>query len=233
MKRERMEQLRRLYEAPKPVGKRAFFRKMEQRPISISKMLWLQCACMPKWEWILAICVFAVILTLSHTGPQWMWGMALAMMPFLAVTGVSKSIRSVTYGMNELEQAARFSLKSIVLARMGIVGVENLVLTILFAAAVGEGIFQTALYLLIPYLVTTYGSLILVRKMPGKEGVYTCAGLAAFVIMAEFIVYMDYSWTWIFQVQYVYLWLLAAFILLALVVKESNRVVGTLEAITV
>lgn len=231
MRKERVEQLKILYEAPKPTGKRRFFRSLEQRPLSMGRMVWIQCAYMPKWEWILAAFLFVVIVLVSHIGQQAVLSIGLAIMPFLAVTDVSGSFRSITYGMNELEQAARFSLKSIVLARMGIVGVENMLLTVLFALVMGGEILGTVLYLLAPYLATCYGSLILMRKMPEKEGIYFCAGLAALVILMMFVVTLDYRWFWIFETQYVYLWLLAVCVLLVLVVKEGNRTVHTLETV--
>ena len=48
-----------------------------------------------------------------------------AFTPFLALLLIAESTKSAIYGMNELEMSARFSLKSVVLARLIILGVFN------------------------------------------------------------------------------------------------------------
>ena len=71
---------------------------------------------------------------------------------------VTEQNRFHIFLMSELEMAARFSLKSVVLARMEILGIVHL-LVLLFLIPVcarlhGTSVFQTGLYLLVPYLLT-------------------------------------------------------------------------------
>lgn len=90
-------------------------------------------------------------------GKDVMWGIS-ALLPFAAVSVVTEQNRFHIFLMSELEMAARFSLKSVVLARMEILGIVHL-LVLLFLIPVcarlhGASVFQTGLYLLVPYLLT-------------------------------------------------------------------------------
>lgn len=223
MNRRMKEQLKNLYEAPKPVGKRAFFRKLNPQPLCMGYVLWTQISYVSKWEWILSVVFFDVTVFISKYFETRVLSAVLAMMPFLAVASVSESMRSVTYGMEELEMTARFSLKSIILGRMGIVGIENLVLAFLAAYFIKEKLMQTVLYLLVPYLITVYGSFHLVRKVPGREGIYASFGFSVVVSMAVSVSILNYNW--IYKESYYGLWFITVAFLLYITFKESRRTV--------
>lgn len=150
-------------------------------------------------------------------------GAVLAAMPFLAITATTESIRSAIYGMDELECAARFSLKSILLARMGIIGMENLLFAALTAIFEGGSFFQTMLYILVPYLVTVWGSFQIVRHVPGWEGIYSSAGLAVAVSMMT--IFGRWNVKWIYGGRYFEWWLLAVAVLLCLTIRESRKII--------
>lgn len=229
MDRIKMEQLKKLYEAPKPVGKRAFLRKMEPQPLNIRSILWMQCFYISKWEWILSFILIGSTVVLSRLNEKDVLGMVLAAMPFLAVVSVSDSVRSVTWGMSELEMSSRFSLKSVVLSRMVIAGIVNLVLELFLALLAGGDFCETILYLLTPYLVSAYGSLVLVRKIAGKDGVFACMGFG--VIVGAAAGFSTLQITWIYQAQYMGVWLLAVVFLAYLTYRESRRNIQKMEEI--
>ena len=56
-------------------------------------------------------------------------GAVYGLVPFLVLISVTESTRSYRYEMEELELSSRFSLKSIVMARMVILGVGGSVKT--------------------------------------------------------------------------------------------------------
>lgn len=229
MDQKMKKELKRLYEAPEPVGKRAFFRELSPRPVSTGYMLWMQISYISKWEWICSGVFFGTVIILSYFYQTKALGIILAMMPFLAVAGVSESMRSVTYGMDELEMSARFSLKSIVLARMWIIGTENLALALVAGFFMKENFVQMVLYLMVPYLLTVYGSLLIVRHMPGREGIYACMGLSVVISMS--ILYSILSYDWIYQEQFGFFWFLVVMALLYMDVKESRQTVQMISAI--
>ena len=107
-----------------------------------------------------------------------------AFTPFLALLLIAESTKSAIYGMNELEMSARFSLKSVVLARLIILGVFNfgIFCIIIPVCHVANSIsfMQTGVYLFVPYLLTTSISLYLVRRFRNKEVIYGCMAVAVF-----------------------------------------------------
>lgn len=223
MKREMKEGLKKLYEAPQPERKRAFLRELSAGDVHTGYMLWMQISYISNLEWIISGIFVGIVVLMGWFYQNQAFGIILVMMPFLAVMGISESMRSVTYGMDELEMSARFSFKSIVLARMCIVGIENLVLAFVAALFIQGNFVQAVLYFLVPYLVTVYGSLLIVRNFPGREGVYTCMGLAVSVSAAEGLSVVDYGW--IYEERFTCFWVLAVLVLIYMNLRESKQVV--------
>lgn len=221
MKRELRDELKKVYQAPKPERKCAFLHQIALQPIHTGHVVWSQISYISKLEWILSILLFGVTVTTNCFFETAVFGMTLALMPFLAVAAVSECMRSVVYGMDELEMAARFSLKSIILARMFIIGIENLVLVLIFSVFTQGGLLMTMLYLAVPYLITTYGSLSIVRKVSGKEGIYICISYSSAVSVAVSFGFLNY--TWIYQEQFVYFWMSAVLLLIFANFKEGRR----------
>lgn len=229
MDRIMKEQLKKLYEAPEPAGKRAFFRSMELQPLSIRNILGMQFFYISKWEWVLSVLLIGGTVILDRLYEQNVLGMLLAMIPFLAVASVSDSVRSVTWGMSELEMSARFSLKSIVLARMVITGIVNIVLELFLAFLAGGDFCENILYLLVPYLVSAYGSLVLVRNIAGRDGVFACIGFG--VLVGAAAGFSSLQFTWFYQTKYAGLWLMAVCFLVYLTYRESKRSIQKMEDI--
>lgn len=185
MKRKLRKELEYAFAAPDPLHKKAFLRTLEQPEISMPVFIFSQIGYIRIGTWILSVFVFA----LSVMGAVWMpaetiWVIS-ALMPLLALTIVSESGRSGNYGMAELEMATRFSLRSVILARLGILGLENLVILglLLPVGAWRQGVnaVQSGVYILLPYLMMTFAGLSIVRRIRGREAVYICAGIAVCV----------------------------------------------------
>lgn len=223
MKKIGREKLQRLFEAPPPKGKRKFFRELDLQPMSTGHVLWQQVSYVFKWSWAVSVFSLVGILYLNYFYGSALLGTVLALMPFLAVTVVTECVRSRMYGMEELEMSTRFSLKSVLLVRMGIVGIENLLLAIVAAFLIQGSIFQTALYLFVPYLLTTYGCFLAVRKIYAKEVVYACMGIA--VTVSAVTRMGEIYFRWIFQERYLGVWILAVVLLGCFTVGEGRKTV--------
>ncbi len=182
MKQMLKNELKCAFEAPKSLHKKEFLRMLEQPKISMPAFVFSQIGYIRRWIWIVSMLVYAI----SVMGAVWMeadtvWVIS-ALMPLLALTVVSESGRSENYEMAELEMATRFSLRSVLLARLGILGMENLViLGLLLPVGIwrqGLGVFQAGVYILFPYLMMTFAGLSVVRRIRGREAVYICIGVA-------------------------------------------------------
>ena len=113
-----------------------------------------------------------------------------AMMPalaLLALTGLGKSVR---YGMEEIEMATRFSRRMIKVLRLAIIGlaagVTMLTVSCVLKAITGADFFRSLSLACLPYLTTTFFSMVLIRKWHSRKNIYGCVAIAFVVCLATF-----------------------------------------------
>lgn len=227
MKKELRMALYDAFEAPESQRKKAFLNNIRQPGIGYFKFILLQAAYIRKWVWGLSFAVFAVALIGgSFMDREVIWVLS-ALMPYLAAVSIAENVRSEVYGMAELEMASRFSLKSVVLARMGILGVFHLVLLgLLVPLGYMHGVstaLQTGVYLLVPYLLTNAGGLWLVRKIRSRETSYVCMGYA--IIISAFPIVSKYTITLLYQPEVFGWWLVLLAVLCVVTAAEYRKTV--------
>ncbi|MGM9532556.1 hypothetical protein [Intestinibacter sp.] len=154
-----------------------------------------------------------------------------SLIPFLALLAVTESTRSAVYGMIEFEMSTRFSLKSVVLARLSILGMLDFIIlccvTPLCCISSEIPLFQTAIYLFVPYLVTVNISLWITRHFQGKESIYACMSIA--VLISGLNVSLHFIANFIYQFSYFNWWLLLTAILIAVMINELSRTIKQTE----
>lgn len=237
IRKEIKTELIRFYEAPRPLKKQSFIQSirksvegsLESEPLNILHIFRVQLSYISKWTWLASIIFFTGALLTEYFFKGLFTSAVICMIPFLVVVSITESMRSVTYGMEELEMSARFSLKSVILARMGIMGIENMLLLLVLAGIAGGEIWRTVLYILVPYLTTSYGSFYIVRRISGREGSYVCAGLA--VLVCTLMIGGIYFYQWIFEIKYISLWAAAAAFFLVMTIKEGRNIIYKMEEI--
>ena len=224
------KKLQTAYEAPEPLKKEKFLRKLPKAQISHTEFMLLQAAYMKKWVWIVSVLVLGIALKSVSFLERNMLGVFSALMPFIALTITIENTRSAAYGMEELEMASRFSLRSVALARMGILGGAHFVLICcLIPVSLQNQIYgplQAGVYLTVPYLLTVIPGLMAARRIHGKESGYVCAGIAVIVSVAFItqgsngVVYRENYFSW---------WLAAFFILIIMLGAEWRRAIKETE----
>ncbi len=178
-KRELKKALNTAFPVPPPEKKRALLRALPPPPVSHLRMMLGQISYVNFITWAISLAVFAGALALGRFIPADALWVTAALTPFAALAAVTESGRPALYGMEELELSSRFGLRSVVLGRMGAVGLVHLVLLAALAAALGDGsFFRAGVYLLTPYLLADLLGLAAMRRVRGKEGLYVCAGAA-------------------------------------------------------
>lgn len=187
MRREWKKLLQEAYRTPAPQRKDEFFRRFRQSEPEITtlKFVLTQAAYIRKSIWILSAATFFLALYGVYADYGNVMWLVSALIPFLAVMATAENMRSIDYGMAELEMVSCFSLKSVVLARLTILGAAHTLLLIgvtpLNSIREGFTLLQAGVYLLVPYLLTTVISLEITRRIHGKEAVYTCMCVAVIV----------------------------------------------------
>lgn len=210
------QELRIVLQAPNPRRRDGFLADGPRLYMGHGSFVLAQAAYIRKWVWVMSVVLLGALADIAARWPQDALWVAAGMMPFLALTAAQEHLRSSMYNMTELELSTRFSVKSILLARMGILGSFHLVLLLLllpFLVLRGQtGLLHTGIYLLTPYLLTTFLSMVLARKVRGRESLYLCFGTA--VLVSSLQVLGSKAVNWYSEKLFVW-WLLALLVLLA------------------
>lgn len=221
------EELAKYYEAPKPQRKEEFIRRFGVQEINLLQLVWMQVKYISKWVWLASVLFCVLIYGVTYSVETRYVRMTYGFIPFLVMTFVTESTRSYRYGMEELELSARFSLKSIVMARMVILGAENLAILLVIVNVLGQRAGYHVLHVVTPYFLTAGGSLYLVRTIRGKENTFFCFVLAAGISFLQLLL------PWMFgeflMPGYVPVWAVIFVMGVAMTVKESYRTIRMTE----
>lgn len=192
------QELQILFQAPAPERRDAFLAGSPPLPISHSAFVMSQAAYIRKRVWVLSVAIFAALVGITAGWQRDALCVAAGAMPFFALIAAQEQTRSAVYNMTELEFATRFSVKSIVLARMGLLGSFHLALLLLLLPLLAlyeqMKFWHTGVYLLVPYLMTTFLSMVWSRKVRGRETMYLCLGNAVLVGCLQMVGYGIFEW---------------------------------------
>lgn len=218
--------LKQAFAPPLPQRKREFIASLPPQPVPISRFLLGQLGYIRKWVWLVDIAVMAAAVILARLAPNEVVAILSAVTPALAVCYVAESSRSREYGMWELEMCARFPLKSVVLSRLVLLGIANAaVFCVIIPISMGTvSALRTAVYLICPYLVTSFFGLLISRKTSSRETVYFIAGLAAVLSVAVLL-----SQKVIYAPQNFNMWLIALALVAVGTVAQSVKTIKQTE----
>lgn len=233
MNRYLKQEIKKAFEVPLPdqQEKAQFLRAIPQPHISMLQFILAQVAYLRKW-----VLVFSVLLLLPalisacHTDPDTLW-LISSLLPFLGLLAVTENTRSAVYEMQEFEMSARFSLKSVVLARMSVLGLLDAIVICCLIPLCGIGndlsLLQTGIYLLVPYLLTVNISLYLARCFHGREALYGCMFTAVLVSVGSCGLHLFADF--IYQFSYLHWWILFTVFLIGKTAREIYHTIKQTE----
>ena len=210
MKNDRLiASLREICRAPEPEEKEKFFERLaeqgltDRRPAAMSQGEFLrrQFLYIPKWTWVLSgallliitgiICMNAGSLNPGSLHPG---VYPFALTPLLAALVLLETGRSFRFKMAELEYTARFSLRSVVLARLFWVGAVDTVGLLMVICVVchrlSYSLLRVFLYMMVPYLCGAFLGSVYERKKRADHGggtVLICILTSVFFAAAPFV----------------------------------------------
>ena len=188
MKNELKDALNIAFYAPEPKNKQEFLKNIRPREVSTLEMLLQQVRYIRLSVWAISLAFIAFALIGSWMQLPETDELIPVLMPFLAVVSVLENRRSKKFGMTELEMVTRFSLRSVIFARMIILGVAFLLILVItapvVATAFGGEIIVTAVHMLIPYLLTMIISLQVERSSLGRKLEYGSLSVAALIAVS-------------------------------------------------
>lgn len=228
MERRLKEELLNYYEAPKPKRKQEFVRNLGVPRMNLIYLTLLQVKYISKWTWICSVLFCGMTYVMACSVDERYAKAVFAILPFYVMTSVTESMRSYRYGMEELELSARFSLKSIVMARLIVLGACNMtVLAIVAGILVNHSAGIHLVHVMTPYFLTAGGGLYIVRNVRGNENVIYCFILAATVCMLEYVMQLQYAE--LFLQKNVAIWALVCIAGVCMTVRESYRTIRMTE----
>lgn len=193
--------LKAVYQPPEPPRKQRFLSRFAHPYLSNLQFMTIQLHYLTKWSLLLSVLVlllslFVLTFNPSTTTFQELW-IVSALLPFVALSTVAEVNRSAVYHMEELEQATRFSLKAVLLARMGLLGLGNTALLLCIGVVNAlMGLFtpmQTLFCLVTPYLLTVFLCLSIVRRWHGGENGYLCGAVSGLVSILCLVMSIKYE----------------------------------------
>lgn len=224
-------ELKKAFEAPAPLKKRRFLRRVSMPRMRVPEFLRTQIRYIPRWIWCFCAIIFIASAAVSALLPSASVWIVSAFTPLLALTIISESGRSECYEMAELEMATRFSLKSVTLARMGILGLNGLILLCLLIPVGlwnnGLSLAAGGLYIVTPFLLTTFTGLSVVRKYRGHKTMYACMGVS--VCVSFLALFARVTFPGIYQESYLLWWAAAAFWLCVKTGKQYLEIIKQTE----
>lgn len=227
MERRLKEELATYFDAPKPSKKQAFLRQFGVKKINLFPLAVMQIRYVSKWVWILSGLFCGITYATIHVMEQRYVSMIFALIPFWVMISVTESMRSYRYGMEELESSARFSLKSIVLARMLILGIGNLIVLMAITKILSGQMEFHIVHIFAPYFMSTSGGFYVVRKNRGNESTFFCFILAMVVSALQML--LPWQFGEIYLPIYTPLWFIVCAIGIVITIRESYRTIRMTE----
>ena len=222
MNKKLKNEIAKVFEFPVPSNKSQFLRSLPRQRISTKAFVLRQISFIKTSVWLLSL-----LILLPAIGGAWFVGedmiwIVSSFIPFLALLLITESTKSKIYGMNELEMSSRFSLKSVMLAKLSILGILDFfifaILIVVCYLVSGTSLLQTGVYLFVPYLLTTNISLYLVRHSQSKEAVSWCMAVA--VLVSGTNIALRYLADFLYQTNYLVWWVIATLLLLGSIIRE-------------
>ena len=179
------KEIKAAFEAPAPQKKEEFLSRFDEKQLSLTKFILSQAGYIGRLTWFgfaaILICAIVSPITVNDSA---LWFVS-SLMPILALLLVSESARSERYKMAELETVTRFSLRSVLMARMVILGGMSFIMLLVCAPTVMffcdyPAIFS-GLFVVTPFFLTSAVGLLTVRKIKGQAAIYSVTAEAFFI----------------------------------------------------
>ena len=225
MNKQIKRSIQKAFEAPQPnqQEKSRFLKTLPQPQISMWKFILTQASYLRKWTLFFSVLLlFPALIGAYYIEKNTLW-IVSAFVPFLGLLAITENARSVLYGMNEFEMSTRFSLRSVILARMGVLGgLDILVLCCLAPlCCIGNhfSLLQAGIYLLVPYLLTVNIGLWITRRFHSREAIYGCMSVAVLISGANMGLHLMAGF--IYQSSYIIWWVVLSVFLVGRMIYET------------
>lgn len=216
---------------PDQQTKAKFLRTLPKPQISMWQFILRQVTFLRKRTLFLSLLlIIPAFAGFHYLNPNTIWIIS-AFIPFLALLAVTESTRSAVYRMSEFEMSTRFSIKNVILARLSMWGiVDFMILCCIVPLCYANGqisLFQTGIYLFVPYLLTANISLWITRHIRSRESIVFCMAVA--VLISGTNVGLHFTVDFVYQLSFFNWWLLLTILLIGEMVYEVCHTIKETE----
>ena len=223
-----IEHLKEICQTPEPEEKEAFFQGLKERGLTSRRpeainhgdFLLRQFFYVGKWIWLLSAVILLCItgICYGNTGNY-----PFAITPLLAVGILVETERSFRWKMAELEYVAIFSLRSVMLARMFLVGIVETAGLIVVICVVrpwfSYSLIRVFLYMMVPYLAASLSGSVYERKTRSDN---SWGSIIICFLSSGFFAAAPYFLSILYEERFTVIWTVA-FILLFFSLAVSMR----------
>lgn len=228
--------IQKVFQAPMPdvQAKAIFLRTLPKPQISTWQFVWRQAAFIRKRTLLLSLLLLLPAFAGCHYLTLNTIWMISSFIPFLALLAVTESTRSAMYGMSEFEMSTRFSIKNVILARLSMWGIiDFIIFCCIIPLCYLDGqisLFQTGIYLFVPYLLTANINLWITRHIRNREYIIYCMAVSTLISGANAGLRIKVGF--VYQSSFFHWWLLAAIFLIGEMVYEVCHTIKETEEYT-
>ncbi len=230
-----IEHLKEICQTPEPEEKEAFFQGLKERGLTSRRpeainhgdFLLRQFFYVGKWIWLLSAVILLCItgICYGNTGNY-----PFAITPLLAVGILVETGRSFRWKMAELEYAARFSLRSVMLARMFLVGIVETAGLIVVICVVrpwfSYSLIRIFLYMMVPYLAASLSGSVYERKTRSDN---SWGSIIICFLSSGFFAAAPYFLSSLYEERFTVIWIVAFILLIFSLFVSVRRWICELE----
>ena len=230
-----IKHLKEICSTSEPEEKKAFFQGLEdrgltsRRPVVINHgdFLLRQFLYVGKWIWLLSAVLLLCItgICYGNTGNY-----PFALTPLLAAGILVETGRSFRWKMAELEYTARFSLRSVMLARMFLVGIVEtaglLVVIWVVRPWFSYSLIRVFLYMMVPYLAASLLGSVYERKNRSDN---SWGSMIICFLSSGLFAAAPYCLSSLYEERFSFIWTVAFILLVFSLVVSMRRWICELE----
>ncbi len=227
-KEKLISQIKEFCHSPQPENKREFFQYLKEqgmmnrrlRVMSHGEFLTCQLFYIGKWIWMLAgsLLMFIIWISCRHPGNY-----PFALTPLLSAGILLETGRSSRWKMAEFEHAARFSLRSVILARLFLLGTMNtaglLIVVLIVRPCFSYSLLRVFLYMMVPYLTASWLGSVYERMHRMDQGL---GSTMICILSSAFFAAAPAFFSWLYEERLTVFWI-AALVLITCSLAGSLR----------
>lgn len=235
MKKKMKQAICSAFEPPKPKRKEAFISSITMPPSNFMEFLFSQIGYIRKRVWVLqfvvvGLCILGLIIV-KHELALHQLSIISSIVPLVALMTVTELSRSFSHNMNELEMTTRYHLNQVLIARMTVLGITNLICVTMILAFLSfqmhANFLRLSLYLFVPYLLTCFGSLLILNKIRNSNTNFYCGCMCGVVIGAN--VLLTQMKQGMYENSYLFYWIIIFCFITIGIIAQAKKLIKITE----